>query len=148
MKKIFIFLFICSSILFSCEQQELETYELESKNNLTTTLETSNKTNGCTGVLNGFFQLCGFDRHGDQIEYNIYLTNLSNGEITGMPTWRTSNRHVQIVSTSRYSCKIRLKFNEDLANHVTTATIEATTATCNYAVPISINNCRDYSYSD
>lgn len=149
MKKVFI-LFSCFFLLLSCEQTEIETEVFNNPVNQTqkNTSKISSKTRSCTGVLNGFFNLCGYDRHGDQIEYNVYLTNLSKGEITGMPTWRSSTSQVQIVSTSRYSCKVRLKYKKDLAKFITTATIEARTDKCSYPVPISIRNCRDYNYSD
>ncbi|WP_405209284.1 hypothetical protein [Aquimarina sp. LLG6339-5] len=144
MKKI-ILLFITIFTL-SCSKnddyinQQSETKEMISDIDL-------EKASSCPGILNGFFQECGFDRHGDPIEYNVWLTGV--GALNGTTRWEITTSEIIIVSTSRYSCKVRLRDPEGQVNHYNTiGTVDAYYNGCVKSAPINITNCRDYSYTD
>ncbi|TSE06738.1 hypothetical protein [Aquimarina algiphila] len=136
MRKI-ISLFVIT-LMLSCSVEENST--IEEKN--------SSLKSSCPGELNGVVGLCGFDRHGDPIEYNVWLTNV--GQISGFPTWEISTSEIEIVSTSRYSCKVKLRRPEGQVQHYNTiGTVDVSyNGNCVKSKPINITNCRDYSYTD
>ncbi|KAA1244212.1 hypothetical protein [Aquimarina sp. RZ0] len=143
MKKI---IFLLATILaISCTKNDDSTdLQLETKQ---ITHNPDQDKDSCPGILNGFFQECGFDRHGDPIEYNVWLTGV--GSLNGATRWEITTSEIEIVSTSKYSCKVRLRDPEGQVNHYNTiGTVDAYYNGCVKSAPINITNCRDYSYSD
>lgn len=101
----------------------------------------------CNSRLAGPIQgTCAYEQYNYPIEYNIYLVGTKQTNLLTNSAWSIQSNSIEFTGIYNGFCKIKVKDNNTI--WPATATITRQNGSCTSSFFVSLDNCKDYTYSD